>query len=472
MEDNISGFRQEIDDWIESHVDEMSADLGRLMEVKSVKGPIEDGAPYGAGPKAALELAGSILEARGFETQMFEDMVITADLGLDPPELGILAHVDVVDAGEGWNFDPYKMTLSEGKIYGRGALDNKGPAIAAMYAMFCARDICPNLKKGVRLILGSGEEVGCEDIARYRSENTLPPNLFTPDADFPVVNVEKGRITQFFGATWDKDTTLPRVISITGGKTVNVVPNQSMAVVEGLGISEAEAFSKEYSAKTGALISASMEGGRITINAVGTAAHSAVPREGNNAQTALVEMLAAMPFAPSNGFGYIQALNRLFPHGDYNGSALGIAMNDKLSGTLTVNFGVLELSETGFTANFDSRTPACADETDLPGMIRAALEGEGVTLTDITHSKCHHTPENSKFVQTLLRIFEEYTGKPRKCVKTGGQTYAHGIPGGVAFGCAMLGTNYNMHGANEFFGLQELIASVKMFTSAIIDLCS
>ena len=472
MGDNVSEFRQEIDNWIESHTDEMLIDLGRLIEVKSVKGSIESGAPYGAGPREALTLAGSIIEARGFKTRVFEDMVITADLGLDPPELGILAHVDVVGAGEGWNSDPYKMTLSEGKIFGRGTLDNKGPAIAAMYAMFCVRDICPDLKRGVRLILGSGEEVGCEDIAQYRSKNTLPPYLFTPDADYPVVNVEKGRVTPFFGASWDKDATFPRVVSITGGKTMNVVPNHSAAVVEGLDISKVETFCEEYSAKTGALISAQIEGDRIAITASGKAAHSAVPREGNNAQTALVEMLAAMPFAPSEGLKHIQALNRLFPHGDYNGRALGIAMNDKLSGTLTVNFGVLELSETGFTANFDSRTPACADEIDLPGMIRAALEREGATLTGLTHSKCHHTPENSKFVQALMRIFEEYTGKPSRCMKTGGQTYAHGIPGGVAFGCAMPGINYNIHGANEFFGLQELIVSAKMFASAIIDLCT
>jgi succinyl-diaminopimelate desuccinylase len=182
-------------------------------------------------------------------------------------------------------------------------------------------------------------------------------------------------------------------------------------------------------------------------------------------------MLAAMPFARSKGFEYIQALNRLFPHGDYYGRALGIAMNDERSGALTVNFGVLGFSETNFTGNFDSRTPACADETDLPGMVRSAFERDGIALSSLAQSKCHHTPGNSMFVQTLLRIYEEYTGKPGRCMKTGGQTYAHGLPGGVAFGCAMPGVNYNIHGANESIGIQELIISAKMFAAAIIELC-
>jgi len=471
MGKHIAGLRQKIDEWFDLHSDGMLDDLGRLIEVKSVNGPAEEGAPYGVEARASLTLARSMLESRGFAVSEFEDMIITADLGCMPPLMGILAHLDVVDAGEGWDSDPFKMTVKDGKIYARGTSDDKGPAVAAMYAMYCARDICPEFHYGFRLILGSGEEVGCEDISNYLSKNGSPPYVFTPDAEYPVVNLEKGRIAPIFGASWDKDLSLPRVVSITGGNTTNVVPNRAKAVIEGFAVSEAEAFCREHSAKTGVSFSVRPEKGRLVVTAEGAATHAATPYEGNNAQTALIEMLSAMPFAQSKGFGYIQALNRLFPHGDCDGRAFGIAMSDEISGGLTLNFGVLRFSEIDFSGNFDSRTPVCADNADLPGMTRAAFESEGISMTDTTYAKSHHTPEDSPFVQTLLQIYEEYTGNPGECLKVGGQTYVHGVPGGVAFGCAMPGMNYNVHGANEFIGMNELLVSAKMFARAIIEVC-
>jgi len=385
--------------------------------------------------------------------------------------MGILAHLDIVEAGGGWDTDPFTMTVKDGNIYGRGASDDKGPAVAAMYAMYCARDLCPEPKHGFRIILGSAEETGFDDIVKYLSKIEPPPNVFSPDAEFPLINTEKGRFTPFFGASWDKDASLPRIVSITGGKTMNIVPNRAEAVIEGFTADEAEAFCRDYSAKTGAAISVTPDGGKLTVIAEGTSTHASTPQLGVNAQTAVIEMLAAMPFAESKGFGFVQALNRLIPHGDYNGRAIGIEMSDELSGKLTVNFGVLRYTEIDFTGVLDMRTPACADDTDLEGMVRTALEREGVKLTNTMTSKCHHTPEDSRFVQTLLQIYEEYTGNPGKCLVSGGSTYVHDIPGGVAFGCAMPGINYNVHGANEFIGEEQLILSAKMFTQAILDMC-
>jgi len=471
MDDNNAGLRLEIDKWFDAHFNEMLDDLSRLIEIKSVRRSAEKGAPYGADSRTALTLARSMMESRGFSVGEFEDMIITADFGPDPPLLGILAHLDVVGAGEGWGSDPYKMTVRDGRIYGRGAIDDKGPAVAAMYAMYCTRDIRPGIRHGLRIILGTGEEVGCEDIALYLSKNKAPPHVFTPDAVYPVVNVEKGRIAPYFGASWDNDPALPRVISITGGRTINVVPDRAQAVVEGLSVSEAEAFCHEYSAKTGTVMSLTPGAGVLTVFVEGAATHASTPNEGSNAQTALLEMLSAMPFADSKGFGYIRALNRLFPHGDYHGSALGITMSDEVSGELTLNFGVLDFSGTGFTGNFDSRTPACADGIDLSDMTRTALEREGISLTSITRSKSHYTPEDSPFVQTLLRVYGEYTGNPGVCSKLGGQTYVHEIPGGVAFGCAMPGASNNAHGANEFISTDDFILSAKMFAAVIIEMC-
>jgi len=463
--------KAKINEWFENQTESFISDLGRVVEVKSIRGETKPGAPYGAESREVLTLTQKMLEERGFEVNVFEDMINTVDFGPAPPTLGILAHLDIVAEGDGWETDPYKMERKAGKLYGRGVLDNKGPSVAAMYALYCVKELFPELKKGVRIILGSGEEVGFDDVKQYVKKNETPRYVFTPDAEYPVVNTEKGRFLPVFGAKWEKDNALPRIISITGGKTPNVVPNRSEAEIEGISLSDVEAFCREFTDKTKVKMTATEASGVVTVNAEGEATHASIPERGNNAQTALVEMLAAMPFAGSEGFGYIKALNRLFPHGDYHGKAIGIDMSDEITGQITVNFGVLRYDEYEFSGNFDSRTPSCADDADLFGITKAAFENEKISITYHEISQAHHTPEDSPFVQKLLNIYEEYTGKPGDCLSMGGQTYVHGIKGGVAFGCAMPGDNNNVHGANEYVEIKQLIDSAKMFTQAIVDIC-
>jgi len=475
---NRKQMYERIDAWFKVNKDDMIGDLGKLIEIKSVRGKSEKNAPYGIESRKALSLAQSMLEKRGFKMKLFEEMMITADYGPTPPLMGILAHLDIVAAGEGWDTDPFEMTLKNNIIYGRGVVDNKGPAIAAMYAMYCVRDICPELNQGFQIILGSGEETGFGDITQYLKKNTPPPNVFTPDAEFPVVNIEKGRFVPFFGAKWEKDTTLPRIVSIQGGTTPNSVPNYSEAEIEGFSLENALAFCKEYTEKSGVKLSVVNNKAEepspcfIKITAEGTSAHASLPERGNNAQTALIEMLAAMPFAESTGFEFLCKLNKLFPHGDYRGTAFGIDMSDELTGRITVNFGVLRFSELEFSGNFDSRTPACADDVDLYGITKAVFENNAMDLTYHEINGCHHTPEETGFVQKLLNVYEEYTGQPRKCLAIGGLTYVHDIPGGVAFGCVMPDDDNKVHGANEYISEEHLIRSARMFTQVIIDMCA
>jgi len=340
-----------------------------------------------------------------------------------------------------------------------------------MYAMYCVRDLFPDLKHGVQILLGSAEETGFDDIISYRETNILPPNVFTPDAGFPLINVEKGRYVQAFGAKWEKSKELPRIVSITGGKTQNVVPNHATAVIEGFSKDEAETFCKEFTTKTGVNLSVSEEL-MLTITAEGTAAHASMPERGNNAQTALIKMLTSMPFAESESFLNLKALDRLFPHGDNHGKALGVDMKDDIAGRITVNFGVLRFDELEFSGNFDSRTPICADKTDLTDMTRYALENEGLSVSYFDIIESHHVPEDSRFVKNLLRVYEEYTGKPGYCYAMGGLTYAHGIPGGVAFGCTMPDDDNRVHGASEYISKEQLILSAKMFAMSIVDFCN
>jgi len=465
--DSRTELRNRIDVWFDANSDDMLSDLAKLTLINSVRSKCEAGAPYGVNSRKVLALAQSMLEKRGFDVNLFENMMITADFGPNPPLVGILAHLDIVEAGEGWDTDPMQMTIKNGNIYGRGVIDNKGPSVAAMYALFCVRDICPELSHGVQIILGSGEETGFDDITQYLKKNTPPPNVFTPDAEYPIVNIEKGRFMPVFGAKWEKDAKLPRIVTITGGNTPNTVPNYAEAVVEGFSIDEIENFCRKYTGKTGVRIQWTAD----KITAEGTSSHASLPERGNNAQTALIEMLADMPFAESKSFDYLRKLNKLFPHGDYRGTALGIDMSDEKTGRMTVNFGVLRFSEYEFSGNFDSRSPACADDVDLFEMTKSTLAQNGIDITYHEITGCHHTPEETEFVQKLLNIYKEYTGQEGNCIAIGGLTYAHDITGAVAFGCAMPGDDNKVHGANEFISKEQLVTSAKMFTQAIVDMC-
>lgn len=275
-----------------------------------------------------------------------------------------------------------------------------------------------------------------------------------------------------FGARWDKDTTLPRIISVTGGKTPNIVPNHAEAVIEGFSKTDLDAYFTKYTEKTGVTFTKEdSDTCKITVKAEGVASHSSRPKLGNNAQTALIEMLASMPFAESKGFEYIKALNRLFPHKDYHGTAFGIDYSDEKTDRTTLNFGVLRYDEFEFSGNFDARTPSPADNVDLLELAKETLGKEGISVSYHELKKSHHTPEESPFVQTLIRVYEEYTGKKGECICMGGLTYAHDIQGGVAFGCSMPDEDNRAHGANEYIDLEHLLLCAKMFTQVILDTC-
>ena len=76
-------------------------------------------------------------------------------------------------AGDGWNTDPFEGVIADGRITGRGVLDDKGPVIAALYAMKALKDSGAELKRRIRLIVGTDEETGSTDMERYKKTEEL-----------------------------------------------------------------------------------------------------------------------------------------------------------------------------------------------------------------------------------------------------------------------------------------------------------
>ena len=457
-------MKEIIKKYFEEHKAEMLDCIAALVEIPSVRGEAEDGRPFGEKPYEALECALSMAEKFGFKTENHGGYVGTADMGEGEPELGILAHLDVVPAGEGWHTDPFRMTVDGDRILGRGVSDDKGPAVCALFAMKAVRDLQLPVTKNCRLILGTDEECGSSDIAHYFRTAKPARYTFTPDANFPVTNGEKGRFTKHFYKDTDFGGEDKTVVSINAGMAANAVPAFAEAVVKG--VDEAEinrAFA--LSAKTGADFS--FDGEKIVCS--GTSAHASLPENGNNPITALFEMLSHIDFGEKTN-GFISSLVRLFPHGKYNGEAFGVDMSDML-GRLTLTPDIVNFDGKHFDGCFDTRTPMCATQENCAEKIKAELEKNGFEIENTEMIKPHYVDENSDFVKTLLDAYEVYSGDKGDCISMGGGTYVHDIESGVAFGAISRGLQTNMHGADEFMPIDDLLTAAEIFTQVIADIC-
>ncbi|MFR1051678.1 MAG: Sapep family Mn(2+)-dependent dipeptidase [Lachnospirales bacterium] len=452
---------------------EMISAVSRLVGVKSVRGDAEPGAPFGPGPRAALDEALKLCAELGFAVRDYDHYVGLCDLNDKPTQLHILGHLDVVGEGADWTTDPYTCVEKDGMLYGRGVSDDKGPVCAALLAMKAVRDLGLPVSKNARLILGTDEESGSEDIAYYYAREPYAPQTFTPDADFPVIHIEKGHYCPEFGASWDRTEALPRVSGMTGGFRRNVVPPEARAEVLGLRAADVARLCPAVENRSGAVFTVTDMVGGVRIHCAGRNAHAASPDDGINAIAALLEVLAALPLADCDSTRIIGGLHTLFPYGDNRGRALGIAQSDERSGELTLNLALITLSETGFSAQFDARVPLCADRENCAGACEAALERYGITVTkggEMTH--VHVVEADSPLVRTLLECYETYTGvENAKPIAIGGGTYVHDIPGGVAFGCDFPGFDPKMHSANEQASVDNLLLAAKIFTLAIARLC-
>lgn len=466
-------YQKQIEDFIEKNKESMLNDVCRLIRIPSDRKEPYGDFPFGQGPGKCLEEALEIATSMGFKTRNYENYVGAIDFNDYEKQLDILAHLDVVPVGDNWTVTkPFEPKVVNGRIYGRGAADDKGPAIAALYAMLAVKKLNIPLKKNVRLILGTDEECGGEDIDYYYNIEQEAPMTFSPDADYPVINIEKGGLRGSFKAEFIEDEHLPRICSIKGGFKTNVVADTAVAQIEGFTEDDVVKILQFVEVKTQVKFKISMQDNVMTIEAKGFAAHASTPEKGKNAITALLEALSQMPFYPSEGFKALVGLHEVFPHNDYHGDAAGIHLLDELSGELTISFNLFDYSLNGFAGTTDCRAPICATNENLRDVLRDCLKEKGIILGNNSVYPAHHVKEDTPFIQTLLSSYEKYSKKPGKCLAIGGGTYVHGLKNGVAFGCANPLVDNHMHGADEFIDIDNLLMSAKIFADAIINLCS
>lgn len=465
-------YKEQIKKYFDAQWFEMMRDIARMVSINSERTEAKEGMPYGEGPYEALMEFKALAEEKGFEGKLYDNVVAAFDLCDKEKQLDMLAHLDVVPAGEGWTVtEPFEAKLQDGRLYGRGTADDKGPAVVALWAMKCIRDLGIEMKRNARLIVGTDEECGSSDLPHYYDKEEEAPMTFSPDAEYPVINIEKGSYGPSFGAVWEESTELPRVTFMKGSLKRNVLPGKAWATVEGMSVQEMEVVAAKVTADTNVTFEMEEKEDGVHITAIGFGAHAASPETGNNALTALIAYLCELPLADSPCKEKMNALKKLFPHGDSAGRAIGVALSDEESGALTLTFSMMSMDKTGFTAQFDSRCPISATEENVKKVVEAALEREGIQVQDQKMNPPHHVPADSAFVQELLAVYEDYTGLKGEPIAIGGGTYVHHLKNGVAFGCAMPGTENKMHGADESAVVEELILSAEMFAQIIVDLC-
>ncbi len=499
-------YKEKIDAYIDSKREEMLADLSALVRIDSQKGEAKEGMPYGEGPAKVLAAGTALMEKYGLTVNNYGNRVITGDFGEGEKELDILAHLDVVPVTEDWTMtQPFEPKIVGDRIYGRGTADDKGPAIAALYAIRAVRELGIPLKKSVRLILGSDEECGSSDLAYYYGIEKEAPYSFTPDADFPLINIEKGRFAKSFEASYADNDQLPKVVMLKSGSKINVVPQKAGAVVAGIEKEVLEKAAAQTAAETGVEFTVEECGKTVCTDCAGTAsetadradrsgaddktamqtnavsccsiyakgqaAHASAPADGKNALTAMLQLLAALPIADSEGYRRLKGLHAMFPYSDTSGEALGIRRSEPQSGELTMCFSVLDYTPEKLRGEFDSRLPIGCSAANTSEPVGRMFESFGMKIADTNVSDPHCVPGDSFFVKTLLGSFERYTGIKGEPLSTGGGTYVHNLARGVAFGCMMPEVDNHMHGDDEFMVIDTLLMSAKIFADAIVKIC-
>ncbi len=451
-----------IDAALESYYPQMERDLLALISYPSVQGEPDWRAPFGQDVRDALDFALGVAVTLGFRAEDVDGYVGLADLeGYSDEQVGVLCHLDVVPArAEDWTVcPPFEPCVKEGRIYGRGALDDKGPTIAALYGAAVLADFGVPLSKTVRFILGCNEESGMECVKYYLSKFDPPECGFTPDGRFPLVNGEKGICHFALSARWPAEEAGPRLLSLRAGSAANIVPARAEAV-----------FSPDtelrFHGEEG--ITLSQRDGCLVVTAEGKAAHGSLPEQGRNALTELVRFLAAQSFAPEGAHAYLSRLAQLLADDKY-GAGLGLAEDDGLS-PLTCSPNLLTVDGDGATLTCDCRFPVRGKSDDLLAKLNALAAAEGWELTVPTlHQPLYMAPD-TELARELLAAYREVSGDPHEPIVMGCGTYAKAFPNFLAFGAEAAESPGLAHQADEYFSSADLLLCAKVYARAIYRL--
>ena len=461
-----------VDAYVDEVWDGVVSDIDTLVQIESVEDleHATDGAPFGPAPRAALDAALSIAQRLGLDTVNCNGYIGYGQIdGQDDKQIATIAHADIVPLGTGWDFDPLRVTRKDGYLIGRGVADDKGPLVLSLYAAaFVRREAersgsAPN--HTLRTLIGTNEETSMGDVEWYLQNYREPDFLFTPDAEFPLICGEKGRVQGAFRsqAIAGKDSNNV-LVSLDGGTVANAVCSLAEALVR--------ANTKELPAANNIELEEAGDG-LTRIVAHGKGGHASMPEGTLNAIGVLVDYLLDNKLYSPSQQSYLELEQKIMASTD--GSSLGIDATDKFFEPLTCIGGTVRTNKGCFVQTIDVRYPTSTNVDKMCEVLEPLAQQHGACFEVQANMTPFLTDPESPEIQTLVSTYNEYTGKHGRAFTIGGGTYARHFSKAAAFGPFEHGATLPSwvgpeHGPNEGVNEEEFKQALKIYIVAIMRL--
>ena len=431
--------------YIEDNYENMLNDLKNLVKYNSVL--CDDEKPFGSQNKKVLDEAISMMNKKGFNTKNVDYYACYGEVGQGDKTIGIVCHLDIVPAGEGWDSNPFEVVQKGDRLYGRGVSDDKGAAVASMYAIKYLLDTNYQFKKKVRLILGCNEETGSKCIKHYVEKEGGVDMGFTPDGEFPGIYAEKGMISALFKGK-------SKIISIKGGEASNIVCKKVECQLP-IGSYDENKFKNYLDSNN---IKYEINGNTVIV--FGVAAHASSPDSGVNAMSYLMEALYNADFNDE----YVDLYHKYIGL-DVHGEKLGmLPLKDDETDT-SVNIGVIKKEGDLILSSVDMRFPITRTVDDC----KKVLENiEPLEIKNMINPL--YFEKDSPMIKAMLKAYRDVTGDNGDMIAIGGGTYAKSIKNIIAFGCAFNEEENHIHDANESLGIKDFKKQVEIYIEAIKNL--
>lgn len=463
---------------VEKRKEELIENTRRFLQIPSVldESTSAPTAPFGKEVAEALHFSLELAKENGMRTKNLDGYVGYAEFGEGEEMVGILCHVDVVPPGDGWSVPPFAAEIIDGKLIARGAMDDKGPTMAALYAAKIVKELNLPLKRRVRLIFGADEESHWRCVDRYFAEEEMPTLGFAPDADFPLIHAEKGmyNVTLQYDALLEDAAIL--LVQFHSGIRANMVPDQAEVVLRGdqAQLQNIGEQFQRYVAQVGRNGQYTMDDHSCTLTINGVSAHGSTPERGIHAGWLMVDFLREVDL-DQGGSTFIHMLYDCFVDDPF-GAKLGIATQDNEMGDLTVNVGVIRYqadhaARGTFTVNI--RYPSNTNVENIRATMMKRLSHYRCEVAEEDDSLTpHHIAKDHPLVRTLLDVYERHTGTKAEPLAIGGATYARSLDLGVAFGPLFPGREDTIHQKDEYILIEDLLKITAIYAEAIYELAN
>lgn len=465
-----------INQLIEKRKKEIIQKTQELIQIPSVISPSSNPLhPFGKKINDALEYMLNLGKSLGFRTKNLDGYCGYIEFGEGEEIIGIIGHLDVVPEGDDWTYPPFLATHIDNKIFGRGAIDDKGPVISSLYAMKAVMDTS-TIHKRVRLILGLNEENDWKCIQYYKKHEKAPSVGFSPDADFPCIYSEKAILTAYLKMDYtpflDKDIVIKNID--TYGNAINVVPKMCSVIlkINSQKIKMADLIEnlKQLIEKANFEIDIyKIDEEEIKLTSYGTPSHAAHPELGVNSISRLIVILSQI----CNQYHIKIDLLDFFTtyiNTEYHGENLEIDFEDE-SGKLTLNVGDFYYKNNSLQIGLNLRIPITVNLIDIgSSFMKHTASYLNIDFDTISYKPALYIPKENKLVKTLCDIYNQETNSNLEPIAIGGATYARAFDNCISFGCNFPGDRDMCHQTDEFIDVDNLLLSCKIYAKAILAL--